>query len=101
MSGLARGRIACGRFSTGFDRRILSSPARAAFEEVRPESDDALVISGGRAPEYLRLNESWIRRVLVGLRPPAARAQEGQWLPRQREPFLCGLVLRWLGRIRI
>jgi protease I len=36
----------------------LSSPARAAFEEVRPESDDALVISGGRAPEYLRLNES-------------------------------------------
>jgi len=50
----------------------------AAFDEVKPESYDALVISGGRAPEYLRLNESWIRRVLVGLRPPAARAQEGQ-----------------------
>jgi hypothetical protein len=28
----------------------------------------------------------WIRRVLV-------RAQEGQWLPRQREPFCYGLVL--------
>jgi protease I len=29
----------------------------ATFDEVRPESYDALVISGGRAPEYLRLNE--------------------------------------------
>jgi len=28
----------------------------------------------------------WIRRVRV-------RAQEGQWLPRQREPFCYGLVL--------
>jgi protease I len=28
----------------------------AAFDEVRPESYDALVIAGGRAPEYLRLN---------------------------------------------
>ena len=29
----------------------------AAFEDVRPESYDALVIPGGRAPEYIRLNE--------------------------------------------
>jgi len=28
----------------------------AAFDEVRPESYDALMIAGGRAPEYLRLN---------------------------------------------
>jgi protease I len=28
----------------------------AAFDEVKPESYDALVIPGGRAPEYLRLN---------------------------------------------
>jgi len=28
----------------------------ASFEEVRPEAFDALVIPGGRAPEYLRLN---------------------------------------------
>lgn len=28
----------------------------AAFDEVRPEDYDALVIPGGRAPEYLRLN---------------------------------------------
>src|ERR671928_1496627 len=36
----------------------------AAFEEVRPEEYDALVIPGGRAPEYLRLNE----RVLAACR---------------------------------
>jgi len=28
----------------------------ATFDEVKPESYDALVIPGGRAPEYLRLN---------------------------------------------
>jgi protease I len=36
----------------------------ATFDEVRPESYDALVIPGGRAPEYLRLNE----RVLAVVR---------------------------------
>jgi len=30
----------------------------ATFAEVRPDAYDALVIPGGRAPEYLRLNES-------------------------------------------
>jgi protease I len=30
----------------------------AAFDQVRPESYDALVISGGRAPEYLRLDQN-------------------------------------------
>ncbi|HET9985211.1 MAG TPA: DJ-1/PfpI family protein [Longimicrobiales bacterium] len=29
----------------------------ATFAEVRPEAYDALVIPGGRAPEYIRLNE--------------------------------------------
>ncbi|MDW7994372.1 MAG: DJ-1/PfpI family protein [Gemmatales bacterium] len=28
----------------------------ATFEEIRPEDYDALVVPGGRAPEYLRLN---------------------------------------------
>lgn len=28
----------------------------ATFEEIRPEEYDALVIPGGRAPEYIRLN---------------------------------------------
>lgn len=30
----------------------------ATFDEVKPEGYDALVISGGRAPEYLRLNDT-------------------------------------------
>jgi len=29
----------------------------ATFDEIRPEDYDALVIPGGRAPEYLRLND--------------------------------------------
>ncbi len=29
----------------------------ATFDEVKPEDYDALVIPGGRAPEYIRLNE--------------------------------------------
>jgi protease I len=29
----------------------------ATFDDVKPETYDALVISGGRAPEYLRLND--------------------------------------------
>ncbi len=35
----------------------------ASFHEVRPESYDALVIPGGRAPEYLRLNADVLRIV--------------------------------------
>ena len=35
----------------------------ATFEEVKPERYDALVIPGGRAPEYLRLNEQVLRLV--------------------------------------
>jgi protease I len=35
----------------------------ATFQDVKPESYDALVIPGGRAPEYLRLNEQVLRIV--------------------------------------
>jgi protease I len=35
----------------------------ASFAEVKPESYDALVIPGGRAPEYLRLNEQVLQVV--------------------------------------
>jgi protease I len=35
----------------------------ASFAEVRPENYDALVIPGGRAPEYLRLNADVLRVV--------------------------------------
>jgi len=35
----------------------------ATFEGVKPEAYDALVLPGGRAPEYLRLNEHVLRIV--------------------------------------
>jgi protease I len=35
----------------------------ASFAEVKPEAYDALVLPGGRAPEYLRLNENVLRMV--------------------------------------
>src|SRR5436305_4380708 len=35
----------------------------ATFADVKPEGYDALVIPGGRAPEYLRLNEDVLRVV--------------------------------------
>jgi protease I len=35
----------------------------ATFEKIRPENYDAVVIPGGRAPEYLRLNEKVIAAV--------------------------------------
>src|SRR5436305_2613628 len=35
----------------------------ATFADVKPESYDALIVPGGRAPEYLRLNEDVLRVV--------------------------------------
>ena len=35
----------------------------AAFDKIRPDAYDALVIPGGRAPEYLRLNEKVLKAV--------------------------------------
>jgi protease I len=39
------------------EKRGHNFTLNATFEEVAPEQYDALVIPGGRAPEYLRLNE--------------------------------------------
>jgi len=38
------------------EKRGHNFALNAAFDDVRPESFDALVIPGGRAPEYIRLN---------------------------------------------
>jgi protease I len=38
------------------EKRGHNFTLNTTFDEVRPESYDALVIPGGRAPEYLRLN---------------------------------------------
>jgi protease I len=55
----------------------------ATFAEVRPESYDALVIPGGRAPEYLRLNEqvlSMVRHFASSNKPIAAICHGAQLL---------------------
>src|SRR5437588_4161242 len=54
----------------------------ATFAEVRPEAYDALVIPGGRAPEYLRLNEDVVRvvRHFAEARKPIAAICHGAQL---------------------
>ena len=55
----------------------------AAFDEVRPESYDALVIPGGRAPEYLRLNPEvleMVRHFATANKPIAAVCHGAQIL---------------------
>ena len=44
-------------FQTYSEKRGHNFRLTATFDEVRPENYDALVVPGGRAPEYLRLNE--------------------------------------------
>jgi protease I len=55
----------------------------ATFAEVRADSYDALVIPGGRAPEYLRLNESVlqvVRHFAQAKKPIAANCHGPQLL---------------------
>ncbi len=40
------------------EKRGHNFALNATFEEIQPEAYDALINPGGRAPEYLRLNES-------------------------------------------
>lgn len=55
----------------------------ATFSDVRPEDYDALVIPGGRAPEYLRLNErvlAVVRHFAAAKKPIAAICHGAQLL---------------------
>jgi protease I len=55
----------------------------ATFSEVRPEDYDALVLPGGRAPEYLRLNErvlGIVRHFAAAKKPIAAICHAAQLL---------------------
>ncbi len=45
------------------EKRGHNFTLNASFADVRPESYDALVLPGGRSPEYLRLNEDVLRIV--------------------------------------
>ncbi|NOZ82830.1 MAG: DJ-1/PfpI family protein [Euryarchaeota archaeon] len=45
------------------EKRGHNFKLNASFDEVKPEDYDALVIPGGRAPEYIRLNEKVLEMV--------------------------------------
>src|SRR5690606_37786413 len=45
------------------EKRGHNFKLNATFADVRPEQYDALAIAGGRAPEYLRLDEAVLRTV--------------------------------------
>jgi protease I len=51
----------------------------ATFDEVKTENYDALVIPGGRAPEYIRLNEAVLKAVrhFAGANKPIAAICHG------------------------
>src|SRR2546425_323756 len=52
-------------FEPGWDTYVEKPgyriPADIAFRDVRPENFDGLILSGGRAPEYLRNRNRWPR----------------------------------------
>jgi deglycase len=54
-------------FEPGWDTYIEKPgyriPADVAFRDVRPENYDGIILSGGRAPEYLRNNAELLRIV--------------------------------------
>lgn len=55
----------------------------ASFDDVKAENYDALVISGGRAPEYIRLNDrvlEVVRQVAMSDKPIAAICHGAQVL---------------------
>jgi protease I len=45
------------------EKRGHNFALNASFDEMRAESYDALVLPGGRAPEYLRMNEQVLKAV--------------------------------------
>jgi protease I len=64
------------------EKRGHNFTLNATFEDVRPEAYDALVIPGGRAPEYLRLNPAVLKIVqqFAGAKKPIAAICHGAQL---------------------
>jgi protease I len=61
------------------EKRGHNFTLNATFSEVRAEDYDALVIPGGRAPEYIRLNETVLQMVrhFAGAKKPIAAICHG------------------------
>jgi protease I len=65
------------------EKRGHNFALNATFDDIRPEDYDALVIPGGRAPEYLRLNLrvlEIVRHFAEGGKPIAAICHAAQLL---------------------
>src|SRR3981081_1341245 len=65
------------------EKRGHNFALNGTFDQVRPEDYDALVIPGGRAPEYIRLNQRVIeivRQFSKGNKPIAAVCHGAQSL---------------------
>jgi len=65
------------------EKRGHNFSLNATFEQIKPESYDALVIPGGRAPEYIRLNPRVIeivRHFAKASKPIAALCHAAQVL---------------------
>ncbi len=65
------------------EKRGHNFALNAAFDEVKPEDYDALVIPGGRAPEYIRLNPrvlEIVRHFAAAKKPIAAICHGAQVL---------------------
>lgn len=65
------------------EKRGHNFTLNAAFDDIKPESYDALVLPGGRAPEYLRLNArvlEIVRHFMQTDKPVAAICHAAQLL---------------------
>ncbi|MCI4678856.1 DJ-1/PfpI family protein [Rhodoblastus acidophilus] len=65
------------------EKRGHNFALNASFADIKPENYDVLVIPGGRAPEYLRLNESvleMVRHFFAASKPVAAICHGAQLL---------------------
>jgi protease I len=65
------------------EKRGHNFSLNATFDEVKPESYDGLVLPGGRAPEYLRLDEKvleLVRHFFHNKKPVAALCHGAQLL---------------------
>ena len=65
------------------EKRGHNFALNATFSEIKPEKYDALVIPGGRAPEYLRLDENvlvLVRHFFTANKPVAAICHGAQLL---------------------
>jgi protease I len=68
---------------THSEKRGHNFTLNATFADIRPDGYDALIIPGGRAPEYIRLNENvleLVRHFSVNNKPIAAVCHGAQVL---------------------